>query len=94
MTANSIFPDWMEKRIEDERAQIELSDDEGQSFALFVALDTQWQRHAMTGLRLGLDYGQIEPAARMLGIAMTPVRFMDLRLMEAAALNEFARAAR
>lgn len=94
MTANSIFPDWMEKRIEEERAMIELSEDEGQSFALFAALDTQWQRHAMTGMRLGLDYGQIEPAARMLKIEMTPARFMDLRVMEAAALNEFARAAR
>lgn len=94
MTAQSKFPDWMERRIEDEAASIELGEDEGQSFALFAALDTQWHRHAMTGLRLGIDYGQIEPTARMLSIEMTSQRFLDLRVMEAAALAEFARSAR
>ncbi len=94
MTAQTKFPDWMEKRIEDEARMIELCDDEGQSFALFAALDTQWLRHAMTGLRLGLDYGQIEPTARMLSIEMSAQRFLDLRVMEAAALAEFARSAR
>ena len=94
MTAQSTFPDWMERRIEDETRQIELSEEEGQSFALFAALDTQWHRHAMTGLRLGIDYAQIEPTARMLSIDMSSQRFLDIRVMEAAALAEFARRAR
>lgn len=56
---------------------------------LFFALATQWRRHPMTGTRLGLDYPSIEPAARLLGIEMTPARFADLQVMEGAALAAF-----
>lgn len=94
MTANTIMPKWMENRVALDEAQIELSRDEGDSLAVFLAMDTQWQRHAMTGLRLGLDYSQIEPTARMLGIEMSAQRFLDLRAMEDAALAQFAKAAK
>lgn len=89
------MPEWMEKRQRTVGADaVELSADEGDSFALFASLDTQWQRHAMTGHRIALDYGRIEPSARMMGIEMTPQRFLDLRHMEAAALAEFAKMAK
>lgn len=59
--------------------------------ALFFALDTQWRRAGMSGERLGIDYGAVEPTARMMGVEMTPLRLSDLRIMEAAALEQFAR---
>lgn len=94
MTAEAKFPKWMEERIERDSQLVEFSQDEADSFALFCALDTQWQRHAMTGHRLGLDYSQIEPVGRMLGIEVCARRFMDLRILENAALVEFARRAK
>lgn len=54
---------------------------------LFFALSTQWRVHPMTGTRLGIDYQAIEPAARLVGVDMTPARFADLQLMEGAALT-------
>ena len=94
MTAETIFPKWMEDRVARQEELLELSQDEGDSLAVFLAMDTQWQRHAMTGLRLGLDYARIEPTARMLKIEMTPRRFLDLRIMEDGALAQFAKAAK
>lgn len=91
MTAQTIMPAWMAQRIERDSAPVELDPDQGDSFALFLALDTQWQFHAMTGLRIGLDYSQVRPTAGMLDIEMTPRRFLDLRIMEHAALAAFAR---
>lgn len=94
MTASTKFPAWMEQRMDRDSQIVELSPEEGDSFALFAALDTQWQRHAMTGQRIGLDYGKIDATARMLVIEMTPRRFLDLRVMESAALAEFGKARR
>jgi len=56
---------------------------------LFLALSTQWRVHPMAGARLGLEYGAVRQTADMLGIAVTPDLFDDLRVMEGAALAAF-----
>ncbi|WP_231727401.1 DUF1799 domain-containing protein [Sphingomonas sp. CCH15-F11] len=89
LTSSAILPDWMAARAE--RDVIELAPDEAQAFGLFVALDTQWRRHPMTGTRLGLDYAVIPVTAAMLDIPMSPAMLADLRVMEAAAIGEMAR---
>ncbi|SCW56262.1 Phage related hypothetical protein [Sphingobium faniae] len=97
MTRSAIMPKWMLDRLAgtvERPGEIELAPDEALSFSLFAALGTQWERHAMTGLRLGISYPAIPVTAQMLDIAMTPVVFQDIRIMERAALDEFARAAR
>jgi hypothetical protein len=94
MTQNAILPDWMLAADTEADKPVELTSEEADSFALFVALDTQWRFHPMAGIRLGLDYMAIEPTARMLGIEMLPQRLLDIRAMEAAALAEFSRASR
>jgi hypothetical protein len=70
---------------------IELAPDEVDVVALFLALETQWLRHAMTGAALGLTYQAIPATAEMTGIKMTPALFADLQIMEKAALKEMAR---
>ena len=57
---------------------------------LFFALDTQWRLHAMSGLRIGIDYTAVMPTAQLFGITMTAALMADLRMMEAAALIEMA----
>jgi len=97
MTRAAIMPKWMEERLAgtgDQSGVIELAPDEAQAFALFASLGTQWHRHGMTGMRMCIDYAAIEPTARMMGTAMTPALFHDLRTMEDAALGEFAKAVR
>ena len=63
------------------------ADDEGRSIGLFLALDTQWKTAGLAGIRTGLDYAAVSPAARLLGIEMTPQIFLDLRVMEREALS-------
>ncbi|WP_336973413.1 DUF1799 domain-containing protein [Sphingobium aromaticiconvertens] len=97
MTQAAIMPQWMKDRLAgtvERPGQIELSPDEATPFSLFVSLGTQWTRHAMTGMRLGIDYASIRPTADMMDITMTPALLRDIRSMEASALDEFARAAR
>jgi len=97
MTQAAIMPQWMLDRLGgtvDRPGEITLAPDEATAFSLFVALGTQWERHGMTGLRLGISYTAIQPTAQMLGVSMTPRLFNDIRTMERAALDEFARAAR
>ena len=79
---------------QDDTREIQLFEDEAHSANLFLALGTQWSRHAMTGHHLGLDYSAIAPTAAMLEIPVGPARFHDLRAMEGAALSQFARAVR
>lgn len=90
-TANAKLPAWMKRK--EETDEIQLLPDEADTAQLFLALGTQWRRHAMTGMCLGLDYGVIPPTAQMLGIALDPARFLDLRMMEQAALDQIARKA-
>lgn len=94
LTQAAILPDWMERRIADQSDTIELAPDEATAFSLFAALGTQWTRHAMTGLRLGIDYSVIPATAQMMDIVMTPGLLLDLRIMESAALDEFAKVRR
>ncbi|WP_240885316.1 DUF1799 domain-containing protein [Sphingomonas sp. SFZ2018-12] len=89
LTQAATLPDWMTERAA--REVVELAPDEAQAFALFVALDTQWRRHPMTGTRLGLDYAAIPVTAAMLDIPMSPAMLTDLRAMEAAAIGEMAK---
>lgn len=56
------------------------------SFALFLSLGTQWNWHPTVGVRLGLRYEAVEPTARMMGLEWSPIRFADLKVMEAATL--------
>lgn len=97
MTRAAIMPQWMQDRLSgtaERPGEITLSPDEALSFSLFVALGTQWDRHAMTGARLGLRYDVIRPTAENMGLDFSPAMFADIQLMETAALAEFARAAR
>lgn len=66
------------------------ADDEGVSAGLFLAMDTQWRTVGMTGVMQGLDYTAIEPTARLLGVETTPQTFLDLKVMEAAAVRTLA----
>ena len=62
-------------------------EDEGPAIGLFFSLDTQWKTAGLAGVRTGLDYNAIRPAAEMLGIELTPRIFLDLRLMEGEQLK-------
>jgi hypothetical protein len=90
-TANAVLPEWMKRK--DVADEIQLLPDEADTAQLFLALGTQWRRHAMTGMCLGLDYGVIQPTAQMLGIELSTARFLDLRMMEQAALAQIVRKA-
>jgi hypothetical protein len=93
MTQSAIMPEWMQARLAgtvQSPGEIEIAPDEVGAFTLFVSLDTQWRWCALSGHRLGLDYGVIPHAAAMQGTEMTPVLFRDLRVMERAALDALA----
>lgn len=70
---------------------IEIAPDEADVVALFLSLQTQWRRHAMTGAALGLIYEAVPATAALTGIATTPALFADLQIMESAAMEEMAR---
>ena len=67
--------------------EIEICPDEKDAAVLFLALGTQWRWHPMAGVRLGIEYASIAPTAAACEIAMTPALFVDLRQMEAAAIE-------
>ncbi len=66
---------------------------------LLLAVATQWQTVALSTLgraeirRTGLIYASIEPAARMIGLELTPEVFAQLRWAEAEALAAWREAA-
>lgn len=83
----------MEKeRREDAPHEVPLAD--ASVVTLFFALDTQWRRHAMSGLRIGIDYAAIRPTAELYQLDLTPDMMADIRMMEAAALAQFAESER
>lgn len=94
MTQAAVYPEWMEQRLSSESDAIELAPDEASAFGLFVSLETQWNRHPLSGVRTGINYAAIRPTADMLKIDATPALLFDIRTMEGAALQEFARAVR
>ena len=79
------------KRERAEDAAIELPIEDADAASLFLALDTQWRRHAMSGQRIGIDYAAVPATAQMLDIVMSPELMNDIRTMEAAAMRELAR---
>ena len=83
----------LEREATQRDSEIEFADGDADSVGLFMALDTQWRWHPMVGARLGIDYSAVRPTAELLGIALDPARMTDLRLMEAAALDELAKIA-
>jgi hypothetical protein len=80
---------------EEQAPELELvEDDEGSSAVLFLALGTQWRTAGMAGVLTGLDYAAIRPTAELIGVPLTPERFLDLRTMEAEAMKAAADSAR
>lgn len=57
-----------------------------EAVALFVALGTQWNWHPVAGVRLGIRYEAVAPAAAAMELKLTPAIFTDLRIMEAEAI--------
>ncbi len=88
LTRASDLPAWIRDR--SAQAQVEVGPEEVDAVALFIALDTQWQVHPMTGMRLGLRYEAVPAAAAALGLDLNPALFADLRIMEGAALSAWA----
>lgn len=88
LTQAAEAPSWRTAEVDE---ALELTRDQADTIGLFIALDTQWRCHPMTGTRLGIDYSAIEPTARMMEIKMTPQLLPDIRAMELAALDELAR---
>ncbi|MGW8138971.1 DUF1799 domain-containing protein [Sphingomonas zeae] len=68
---------------------MEIGPDEVDVVTLFMALTSQWRFHAMGG-RLGIEYTAVRPTADMLEIMMTTGLFLDLQMMERAALVALA----
>lgn len=61
-------------------------------FALFCDASWNWVAFGMGGLiRTHIVRTELESSARMLGIAMTPSIFGDIRVMEGAAMEYWAR---
>jgi hypothetical protein len=64
---------------------------------LFLKLATQWRTEALSTLgsatiiRTGLDYGVVEPTARMSGLAMDEGLLGQLQVLEAAALSAWSK---
>lgn len=73
---------------------VEIAQDDEDVVALFFTLGTQWRTHAMSGMRTGIDYAAIPSTAALMGIPMTPAMMIDLRAMEMAAIEIFAKAAK
>lgn len=67
--------------------------DTEQSILVFDAFGSQWNYAGMAGLPTGLDYGKYESILRGMGIkrAAWVTIFPDIRVMEAAALEEMHR---
>ncbi|WP_343526951.1 DUF1799 domain-containing protein [Sphingomonas sp.] len=68
---------------------VEIGPDEVDVVTLFMSLTTQWRFHGMGG-RLGLINEAVRPTAKNLSIAMTTDLFLDLQMMERAALVALA----
>lgn len=78
----------------DDDDAVEIHHDNADAFVLFDALGSQWRTCAAGSdgamMRTGLDYGVVESAARMLEIAAGADLFWRLRVLEAAAISEWA----
>lgn len=68
---------------------VEIGPEEVDAVTLFMSLTTQWHFHPMGG-RMGLNYAVVRPTAENLSIAFTTDLFLDLQMMERAALVALA----
>ena len=84
--------DHLKSREEARPEELHIAPDEVDAFMLFSSLQTQWNWHPVAGARTGLTYASVGPAAEMLGVAMSSGLFLDIRLMESAALVAWAKA--
>ncbi len=63
---------------------------------LFLALSTQWKTTALSTMssarlvRIGLDYGVVEPTARLAGLDLGEGDFRRLQILEASALKAWS----
>lgn len=67
--------------------QIEIWPDMAPAVLTFMAMGTQWKR-GFFGEALGLDYSAIQPCAGMLDVVIDTRAFLDIQIMESAALKE------
>ena len=90
-----IAPGFTAEDYEDEEDAVCLWPENEAAYALFRAVETQWAYVSvgMTAVRVGLRYEAVYPV--MDRVAKTPEEwnelFRDLRVMEAAAVNECAK---
>lgn len=77
---------------EDLQQEVEIWEVNRESFSVFNSLSTQW-RTGMNGAT-GLDYAVLPTVMDLLGVGTDPRRqiFMDVRVMEQAALEAMAEA--
>lgn len=94
VTQHSAIPERFLSRSAAADPEVELHPDDAPVVALFFALDTQWRRHPFSGQRAGLDYSAIRPTAELAGIEIGSGTLAGLRVMEQAALDALAEAAR
>lgn len=72
-------------------SEIEVWEENWPAVDWFLALLTQWQRLAQSGMPTGLDYKAAGDVARMKRIKVTPERFDELQTLELAYVQECAR---
>lgn len=84
-------PEEIEKCIAREESNFAVWPENWPAVETFCALSTQWRYAGSAGARVGLDYAAIAPVAAMLGHEAGRDLFDRLRMMEGAALEEFAR---
>lgn len=73
-----------------EAQTVEIWPDMAPAVLTFMSMTTQWTV-GMFGNRLGLDYSRVQPTAAMLDLVIDTRAFLDLQLMERAALAELGR---
>lgn len=72
---------------------IELTPGDLPAWGLFVAASGQWRWHPGANVRLGLDYPALQAVAQMTGETIDAKTFRRIQLIEAGALEVFARQA-
>lgn len=71
--------------------QMEIWPDMAPAVLVFMSMAaTQWNR-GMFGERLGLNYAMVQPVASMLDVLIDTRAFLDIQIMEGAALQELGK---
>lgn len=82
-------PDWMREE-EDAAGEFGVLAENWQAVNAFLACATQW-RHNKDGVPIGLRYEGVEVVLRRRAVEDLDDGFERIRIMEAAAVKEFAR---